>query len=91
MVRLGEDYMPDIEMVKPEGSYLSWLDFSALGMTDEDRKDFLLKKAKVALDNGSMFGEGGEGFERINVACPRTILEECMNWIYKALKKELKD
>ena len=83
-----EDVLPDIKMVKPEGTYLAWLDFCSLGMSDEARKEFLLKKAKVALDSGSMFGEGGEGFERINVACPRIILEECMTRIYKAIKKE---
>ncbi|MCE7741225.1 MAG: pyridoxal phosphate-dependent aminotransferase [Candidatus Heimdallarchaeota archaeon] len=83
-----EEYLPDIEMVKPEGTYLAWLDFSTLGMTDDERKDFMLTKAKVALDSGIMFGSGGEGFERINVACPRIILEECMNWIYKAIKSE---
>ena len=83
-----EEYLPDVEMVNPEGTYLAWLDFNTLRMSDDDRKDFLLKKAKVALDNGAMFGKGGEGFERINVACPRTILEECMNWIYKAIKAE---
>ena len=84
-----EEKLPDIDMVKPEGTYLAWLDFSSLGMNDEDRKEFLLKKAKVALDNGAMFGSGGEGFERVNVACPRTILEEIMNWIYKAIKAEV--
>ncbi|MHA1515834.1 MAG: MalY/PatB family protein [Candidatus Heimdallarchaeaceae archaeon] len=85
-----EEFLPDIEMIKPEGTYLAWLDFSKLGLTDEERREFLLNKAKVALDGGTMFGDGGEGFERINVACPRTILEECMNWIYKALKEEVK-
>lgn len=84
-----EEKLPDIDMVKPEGTYLAWLDFSSLGLNDEDRKEFLLKKAKVALDNGAMFGSGGEGFERLNVACPRTILEEIMNWIYKAIKAEV--
>jgi cystathionine beta-lyase len=83
-----EDNLPDIDMVSPEGTYLAWLDCSKLGMNDEVRKEFLLKKAKVALDNGAMFGAGGEGFERLNVACPRTILEEIMNWIYKAIKSE---
>ena len=58
--------------------------------TFEERKEFLLKKAKVALDNGPMFGAGGEGYERVNVACPKTILEECMNWIHKAIKEEVK-
>ncbi len=85
-----EDKLPDVDMVGPEGTYLAWLDFSFLGMNDEDRKEFLLKKAKVALDSGGIFGPGGEGFERINVACPKTILEECMNWIYNAIKEEKK-
>jgi cystathionine beta-lyase len=85
-----EDKLPDVDMVKPEGTYLAWLDFSFLGMNDEERKEFLLKKAKVALDSGGIFGPGGEGFERINVACPQTILEECMNWIYNAIKEETK-
>ena len=83
-----EDILPDIKMVMPEGTYLAWLDFGSLEITDEARREFLLKKAQVALDSGSMFGEGGEGFERINVACPRIILEECMTRIYKAIKKE---
>ena len=77
-------------MIRPEGTYLAWVDFSSLGMTDDERREFLLNKAKVALDGGTMFKDGGEGFERINVGCPRTILEECMNWIYKALKEETK-
>ena len=83
-----EEKLPDFSMVNPEGTYLAWINCSSLGMNDEDRKDFLLKKAKVALDSGSIFGQGGEGFERINVACPRTILEECMNWIYNAIQEE---
>ena len=85
-----EDKLPDVDMVRPEGTYLAWLDFSFLGMNDEERKEFLLKKAKVALDSGGIFGPGGEGFERINVACPKTILEECMNWIYNAIREEIK-
>ncbi len=83
-----EEKLPDFSMVNPEGTYLAWINCSSLGMNDEDRKDFLLKKAKVALDSGSIFGPGGEGFERINVACPRTILEECMNWVYNAIQEE---
>jgi len=83
-----EEKLPDVSMVNPEGTYLAWINCSNLVMNDEERKEFLLKKAKVALDSGSIFGPGGEGFERINVACPRTILEECMNLIYNAIQEE---
>ena len=81
-----KEHLPDINLVKPEGTYLAWVDFSALEISEDERKDFMLKKAKVALDRGTMFGPGGEGFERINVACPRSILKECMDRIVLALK-----
>ncbi len=82
-----EEHLPDVHMVNPEGTYLAWVDFSSLGMNDEERREFLLHKAKVALDGGTMFGKGGEGFERINVACPRSILEECMDRLVNTLRK----
>lgn len=81
------EHLPNVSMVNPEGTYLAWVDFSSLGMNDEERREFMLHKAKVALDGGTMFGKGGEGFERINVACPRSILEECMERIRIALKE----
>jgi len=83
-----EENLPDVEMIKPEGTYLAWLDFKELGMKDEERKEFLLKKAKVAFNSGFDFGPGGEGFERVNVACPRAILSECLKRVSKALKSE---
>ena len=82
-----KEHLPDVHMVNPEGTYLAWVDFSSLGMNDEERREFMLHKAKVALDGGTMFGKGGEGFERINVACPRSIIKECMNRIRLALKE----
>ena len=69
----------------PEGTYLAWLDFNRLDMDDKKLSEFMLKKAKVALDDGKIFGPGGEGFEWINVACAKSILEECMNRIVNAL------
>ncbi|UCC20572.1 MAG: pyridoxal phosphate-dependent aminotransferase [Promethearchaeota archaeon] len=80
------EQLPDVDFIDPEGTYLAWLDCTKLGMNDEELSDFMLKKAKVALDDGKIFGPGGEGFERINVACPRSILEECMNRIVNAIK-----
>jgi len=78
--------LPAVDFIEPEGTYLAWLDFNRLGMDDEKLREFMLKKAKVALDEGKIFGPGGEGFERINVACPRSILKECMIRIMKSLK-----
>lgn len=80
--------LPDVDFIDPEGTYLAWLDFNKIGMDDESLSKFMLKKAKVALDDGKIFGPGGEGFQRINVACPRSILKECMIRIVTALKEE---
>ncbi|MFX1419502.1 MAG: MalY/PatB family protein [Promethearchaeota archaeon] len=79
------EQLPNIDFIDPEGTYLAWLDCNKLGMNDEELSDFMLKKAKVALDEGKIFGPGGEGFERINVACPQSIIKECMNRIVIAL------
>jgi len=77
--------IPDVKYIKPEGTYLAWLDFNSLGLNDEDLKDLILNKAKIALDNGKLFGLGGEGFQRINVACSKSILEETMDRIKKVV------
>ena len=79
--------IPNIDFIDPEGTYLAWLDCNKLGMIDEELSEFMLKRAKVALDDGKIFGSGGEGFERINIACPKSILEECMIRIVNALKE----
>lgn len=78
--------LPDVDFIDPEGTYLAWLDFNKLGLNDEELREILLKKAKVALDEGKVFGPGGEGFQRINIACPRSLLKECMIRIVNALK-----
>jgi len=80
-----ENYMaehcPKIKVLKPEGTYLLWLDFSAFGLADSEINDKILNRAKVWLDNGSMFGREGEKFQRINCATPRKILEEAVKRI----------
>lgn len=78
--------LPQIDITEPEGTYLVWLNFQELGMDDQQLETFLLEKAKVVLDGGYKFGQGGEGFQRINIACPRSILEEALNRIFKAFK-----
>jgi cystathionine beta-lyase len=80
-----ENNLPGLKYIKPEGTYLAWLDFNYLGLNDKELKKLILNKAHVALDEGKLFGPGGEGFQRINVACPKLILEESMQRIKKIL------
>ncbi len=76
--------IPDLSMNIPEATYLGWIDFRKLQLSSVELDDFLLKKAKLWLTNGSVFGDGGEGFARINYACPRTTLEKAMNNLLQA-------
>ena len=82
-------YLPKAHLVKAEGTYLAWIDLN--GYVDRDEKkleELMQKKAKVALDEGYIFGDEGRGFERINVASPRSVIEECMNRIRTAFEEE---
>jgi cysteine-S-conjugate beta-lyase len=65
-----------VRLVEPEGTYLVWLDFSALTLSDSALDALLVEKAKLWLDIGTMFGDGGSGFARINIACPRALLKQ---------------
>ena len=82
--------IPQIDVIEPEGTYLVWLDFRKLGIDSDKLEKFLFENAKVALDDGFKFGGGGEGFQRINIACPKSILEEALERIHNAVK-ELKN
>ena len=73
--------------MRPEGTYLVWIDFRALGLEPEARKSMMMDVAKVYLDEGEMFGPEGQGFERFNIACPRSILEEALERIKAAVEK----
>mgnify|MGYP000875681368 CR=1 FL=1 len=67
--------LPQIRLVEPEGTYLIWLDFRSLSLPESALDARIVNESKLWLDAGSMFGAGGEGFQRINIACPRSILE----------------
>lgn len=74
-------HLPELKLVKPEGTYLVWLDCNALNLSAEERKEMIMENAKVYLDEGEMFGPEGNGFERFNLACPRSILAEALDRI----------
>ncbi|UCG04032.1 MAG: pyridoxal phosphate-dependent aminotransferase [Candidatus Heimdallarchaeota archaeon] len=76
--------LPSVSVIEPEGTYLVWLDFRAFELDSKELEKKILEEAKLALDSGYKFGAGGEGFERINIACPLSILEESLERISKA-------
>lgn len=71
-----QKYLPAFPVMKLEGTYLVWMDCSAFGMTSEELEDTLKSEAKIWLNAGTMYGPGGEGYMRWNIACPRATLEE---------------
>ena len=80
-----EEQFPGVNMVEHEGTYLVWLDFRGTGLSVEELDDKIINQAKLWLDSGKIFGNCGEGFQRINVACPRKVLEEALERIKKVI------
>lgn len=89
LINYCKENIPNIKPNKPEGTYLVWLDCKDLGLDDESLNDFMINKAKIALDSGNWFGELGKGYMRINIACPRATLEKGLKRIEKAVKENL--
>lgn len=85
--KLINEKCPKIKVLKPEGSYLLWLDFSAFDLSGKQLNDKVLRNAKVWLDDGIMFGPEGEQFQRINCATPRAILEKALTQICNEFKE----
>ena len=86
IMKFFKENMPEIKAIRPQGTYLMWLDFTRVFKTSEELDEFLIKKAKVGLNSGASFGEEGEGYARLNAACPRSVIEEALNRILKAYK-----
>lgn len=86
-----EDYLkaqiPAIKALRPEASFLVWLNCRELGLNHEQLVDLFVNKARLALNDGEMFGKGGEGFMRMNVAAPRAILKEALDRLAKAIEE----
>jgi cystathionine beta-lyase len=77
--------IPKIKVIKPQGTYLVWLDCQKLGMDDLTLSKFMREKARVGFDDGFLFGAGGSGFQRMNIACPRAILNQALIRIEQAV------
>jgi len=84
------DKIPDAKLIEPEGTYLVWVDLSNIsifkGKNQKEVEYFMTHNAKLWLDSGTMFGQGGEGFWRFNIACPRKVLEKALTQLQQALE-----
>ena len=74
-----QEHLPRVKMTKLEGTYLVWLDFRDYGLTDKELDEKILNQAGLWLDSGAVFGKCGEGFQRINIACPRKTLRQALD------------
>ena len=81
-----DEYLPEFPVMMLEGTYLVWVDCSVLNQTSAEIVKDLLKKEKLWVNEGSLYGETGEGFIRINIACPRQRLIEGLNRLKRVLK-----
>ena len=77
---------PRVKPLMPQGTYLQWLDCRALGLGKDALEDLMIRKAKVYFDEGYIFGNEGIGFERINIACPRSVLKQALDRMIAAMK-----
>jgi cysteine-S-conjugate beta-lyase len=88
--RLVEEFLannlPKIKLSKLEGTYLLWLDFRGFGLNDDIINDLLINRAGVGLNKGSVFGEQGINFQRMNIACSRKIVEEALEHMHSVFK-----
>ena len=82
-----EKRIPQLKVIKPEGTYLLWVDCSGLNMSSDKLNEFFLHKCKLALNDGESFGLGGKRFQRFNIACPKNVLEEALIRMEKSIKE----
>jgi cystathionine beta-lyase len=85
---LGEN-LPQVRLVEPEGTYLAWLDFRALGLGAKELARFLAQEAELALNAGYWFGREGAGYARMGIACPRSVLHEALSRLCDAVRNHL--
>lgn len=77
-------HLPQVTVYELQGTYLQWLDFRPFGMDCDALEAFMTQKARLFLDEGYLFGEAGKGFERINLACPTTLLQSALDRLFAA-------
>lgn len=83
--------IPKVKIIKPEGTYLVWFDFRELNLSNEEISKALIEEGKIALNNGTSFGDVGSEFFRMNIACPRYMVQDAIKRVDKAVKVLEKD
>ena len=81
-----KEKLPKVKMTDLEGTYLVWLDFRAYDLSEEEINERIIYKAGVWFNKGSIFGKAGEGFQRVNIACPRSVLAEALEKLVTAFE-----
>jgi cystathionine beta-lyase len=81
------EHIPQIKMIKPQASFLVWFDCRELNLSHRQLVNLFVKEAALALNDGEMFGTGGKGFMRMNIACPKSVLEQAMNQLKQAVRQ----
>ncbi len=86
LTEFTENHLPQIKVIRPEATYMVWLDFSGTGMSNPELKKFMIEKAGLGLNEGIQFGPGGEGYMRMNLACPRQTLMKALEQLKAAFE-----
>jgi cystathionine beta-lyase len=81
--------IPLIKVIQPDATYMAWLDCHEMGMNSRDLRSFMIGEAGLGLSDGTLFGKEGEGFQRINIACPLSVLEKALYQLRDAVKKKV--
>lgn len=84
-INFVDRHIPGVRIIRPQASFLLWVDFRGLGLSQNELMDLLLDKAHIALNDGTMFGAQGLGFARLNVGTPRTVLATALEHIREAV------
>ncbi|GAP45107.1 putative C-S lyase [Lentimicrobium saccharophilum] len=91
LIEFAETHLPQVKVIRPEATYMAWLDFSQTGMSDAELKKFMIEEAGLGLNEGTQFGPGGDGYMRMNLACPRPVLMRALEQLKHALCKRMSE
>lgn len=87
LISFFQENLPDLSVIKPEGTFLAWMDFSKTGLNDDELQSAIVNKAGLALSPGIMYGKEGSGFMRLNFGLPKSILEQACAKLYDTFKQ----
>jgi cystathionine beta-lyase len=82
-----KQYIPEIKLIWPDATYLAWLDMQGLNLKGTALKDFMIHKAGLGCNDGPSFGPGGQGFQRMNIACPKPVLQKALEQLRHAVRQ----